>query len=355
MRTLKIISLLAALLLAACQPTPTATTRPAIDTPGVDGYTPEPALTATSTDTPMPSETPTAEPGRAIMVVPDNADDFYAGMLETWQAETTGLGYALEWTRQAALAAGDLTGLVKLVLVAPGAVTMEDLASLVAGAPQTQFVIFDLPGVNPGPNITFVGPHRYDQQGFIAGYVAALITDDWRVGVLSPTDTPAGQAASAGFLNGAVFYCGLCNPFYGPIVDYPLAAGRPSAASSAEWVAAAQELLDQAVTTIVLGPGVNDPALLALLAEKGIKLIGMQPMPQGLENTWAFSVLPDDSSVRGLLPAILAGEPGQQVDLLLGIREVNPALLTPGRQAHTEVFVADVLSGSIATGVENIP
>lgn len=355
MRTYQVLLLIICLALTACQPGPSGTGDPTGVTPGATQDAAQETPQVVSTDTPVPSLTPTLEPGKAIMVLPENASGYYASLFDTWQAETAAQGIELIWTRQASLTAEDVSDPVKLIVVAPGVLAPDVLMGLAGGAPQAHFVVFDQPGMSAGTNISTVGPLRYDQQAFIAGYVAAVITNDWRVGALSPTDTPAGQAASAAFLNGAVFFCGLCNPYFGPIVDYPLSAGRPAAAGSAEWVAAAQELLDQAVTTVFLGPGVNDPAVLALLRENGVKVIGVQPVIAELADLWVFSVLPDDRLARELLPAILSGGQGQAVDFPVGLQNINPSLLSPGRKAHTEAMIKDLLSGLIDTGVDSSP
>jgi len=62
------------------------------------------------------------------------------------------------------------------------------------------------------------------EQIFIAGYLAALITDDWRVGGLLPDVQYKNTAASTVFKNGVLYLCGRCIPVYGPIVNFPVTA-----------------------------------------------------------------------------------------------------------------------------------
>jgi hypothetical protein len=100
---------------------------------------------------------------------------------------------------------------------------------------------------------------------------------------------------------------------------------------------------------------VNDPQVVGLLVEKGVKLIGSQPMPAEAAQAWILSVLPGDHLARALLPSILSGAAGQAVDFPIEIVHINPALLSPGRQALAETILADMLSGFIDTGVESAP
>jgi hypothetical protein len=70
---------------------------------------------------------------------------------------------------------------------------------------------------------------RPDQLGFIAGVIAAMVSPDWRAGVISLSDTIDGRSARTGFLNGVNFFCGLCLPIHPPVYEYPLYFELPSA------------------------------------------------------------------------------------------------------------------------------
>ena len=170
--------------------------------------------------TPEATETPTPLPPRVLLLAPPGADQALAAELEA------GLGAPLELVglrleRLESLEPGALGIDLRLVVVLgpdPG------LAGLAAAAPQVQFLAIGIPGLPQTANLSVIGAEglRPDQEGFIAGVVAAITTADWRVGVLSTSDTPQGTAYRQGFLNGAVYFCGLCNQNFGPIMDYPV-------------------------------------------------------------------------------------------------------------------------------------
>ena len=113
------------------------------------------------------------------------------------------------------------------------------LAALAQAAPATQFLAITIPGVEPAANLTVIhdqeaGP---DRVGFLAGYLAAVATPEWRVGVISSNDSDQGIAQRQGFLNGAIFFCGLCRQTYPPFNTYPMFVEAPACSSPSEWLA----------------------------------------------------------------------------------------------------------------------
>jgi len=59
---------------------------------------------------------------------------------------------------------------------------------------------------------------------FIAGYLSAIISNDWRVGGLFPSEMINNTSMDQIFQNGVKFFCGRCLPVFGPIVNFPITA-----------------------------------------------------------------------------------------------------------------------------------
>jgi hypothetical protein len=329
-------------LLAGCSKTPatpTATLQPAI----VPTITPEPLPTVTATHTPAPL--------LAVLLAGPGADTAQAGILQTALNEIiTSAG--LRWQVRQQLTPADLTPAVHLVVALP---PDPGLAALAAAAPGTQFLAVGVPGLEPAANLSVVGAQgpRPDQQGFIAGYIAAMLTPDWRAGAITISDSAEGRAARSGFLNGAVFFCGLCNQSYPPFYDYPRYVELPANATAAEWQAAANHMIDYYVETVYVAPGAGDPAMLATLAAAGINLIGSGVPGEAIQPNWVLSFSSDPlAQVQVVLPQILAGQGGQNLPLPLEFAAINPELFSPGKQALAEQVLADLLAGYIDTGVD---
>ncbi len=322
-------------------------------TPAAPTATPEPAIVPTITPEPLPTVTATHTPAPllAVLLAGPGADTVQAGVLQTTLNEIiTAAG--LRWQVRQQLTPADLTPAVHLVVALP---PDPGLAALAAAAPGTQFLAVGVPGLEPAANLSIVGAQgpRPDQQGFIAGYIAAMLTPDWRAGAITISDSVEGRAARSGFLNGAVFFCGLCNQSYPPFYDYPRYVELPASATAAEWQAAANHMIDYYVETVYVAPGAGDVAMLATLSAAGVNLIGSGIPGEAIQANWVLSFSSDPlAQVQAVLPQILAGRGGQNLPLPLEFSQINPELLSPGKQALAEQVLADLLAGYIDTGVD---
>lgn len=321
-----------------------------ISTPGaLPAETDAPLVTSVATD--MPTATPTAPAGLVILLIPAEADEQQAATLQTMLAELAAQEGLRFETRQA-VQPGELDTSVRLVVVLAPDPGVQNLAS---ASPAIQFLAVGMPGLSAGSNISLIGAQggRPDRQGFLAGYLAALVTADWRVGVISRSDTPAGLAARKAFLNGAVFFCGLCRPAYPPFNQYPLFAELAVGAGQAEQQAAADALISSAVKTVYIVPGAGDDFLLQYLAQAGINLIAGVPTPAELQGQWVATLGFDlAAALRQAWPDLLAGKGGLEFEPPLTIENINPAILTTGRQRLVERTRAELEAGYIDTGVD---
>jgi hypothetical protein len=258
----------------------------------------------------------------------------------------------LEFQTATSLSPAELTPDLRLVAALP---PDPGLAALAAAAPRTQFLSIDIPGLPASANLSQIDTQaaRPDQQGFLAGYLASLVTADWRIGVISTGDDPAGKANRQGFLNGAVFYCGLCRPAYPPFVQYPVYEELITGAGAADQQAAADSLIAQGVTTVYVAPGAGDASLLEYLAGKGVNLIGGETPPEGVQNNWIATIQGDWlEGVRQAWKQALSGQPAGDTNLPLAITDRNETLFSLGRQRLAEQTRDDLATGLIDTGID---
>jgi hypothetical protein len=226
------------------------------------------------------------------------------------------------------------------------------VANLAAANPQAQFLAVGIPGVTVTSNLSQIGSdgERPDQQGFLAGYLSAVLTPDWRVGVISHSGSPEGKAAQNGFTNGVIFYCGLCRPSYPPFIQYPILVDL---AAVTDPQAAVDSLVSNAVKTVYVSPAANDQALLDTLAQAGLQIIGSgSPQPQIAEQWVAGLSMDEMGAVRQVWPRLLAGEGGLNLSTPLALVERNPALFSPGRQRLVDKMLTDLLAGYVDSGVD---
>jgi hypothetical protein len=344
------------LILAACRSSSSVTTAPGIEveiTPSAQSSPdPQTALPETTPTVPVPqTPTPTIASPLALLLAPQGSDDDLAhSLFSQLQAPLEQAG--LRWEMRPSLDTASLGTELRLVVALP---PDPGLPALAAAAPHAQFLAVGIPGLQPIANLSLLAAdgQRPDQQGFMAGVIAAIITPDWRVGVLGPADTPAARAARQGFLNGAIYFCGLCLPYHGPSVDYPVYLDLPVGASLAEIQAAVQNIKDLAVKTVYVVPGSFSSDLSNALAQAEIKVLGAEAPPPELVSHWVATIQTDPlPAVLQALPGLLAGQGGQTLPVTLGMAHVNADLFSPGRQERAQEILSDLLAGFIDTGVD---
>ena len=332
------------LLLSACGAV-IPTTKPTL--------TPFPTPTASVTPAPTLTPTPTPQPPMAVLLASSGADQAHVSRLQTTLNDII-LTAGLRWQVRQRLTENDLIPSLRLVVVVP---PDPGLSVLVASAPDTQFLAVGIPGLEAAPNLTSIGTDgdRPDQQGFIAGVIAAMLSDDWRVGVISLSDTVEGRSARTGFLNGVVYFCGLCRPAHPPFYEYPLYIELPSTASTAEWQEAANYMVDHAAVTVYVYPGAGDESMLSILATAKVNIISSGEPPRAARSSWVVSLTTDplpliQSQVKGLLDGSLSG--GQSLVVPIQFTQTNQLKLTPGKQRLAGQILSDLQAGYIDTGVD---
>jgi hypothetical protein len=264
----------------------------------------------------------------------------------------------LRWQVRPSLSQADLTSELRLVIALP---PDQGLANLANAAPETQFLAVGIP-ITATSNLSVIisGEARPDQQGFLAGVIAAMITPDWRVGVIAVAKTDgvaesaAGKAAENGFFNGATYFCGLCLQAYPPFYDYPLSIELKTEASSAEWQIAANYMVDHLAQTVYVVPGAGDKAMLETLVQSKVNVISEGPPAEELRSHWVASLRFADTLpfVLDLVPDLLNGKGGFNISVPLIITDVNADLFSPGRQRLAEEVMGDLLAGFVDTGVD---
>ncbi|MCJ7533765.1 MAG: hypothetical protein MUO64_22415 [Anaerolineales bacterium] len=315
------------------------------------------AGTATTfpTDTGVVAATPTQPPGRVILLA--SADALPSQVEQTQAALTTLTGQmGLLFESRPKLETQDLTPDVRLVVILPPAEeSVAQIPAWIAAASTAQFLVISIDNLPSAPNLHVLGPQgaRPDQQGFIAGYLAAVVTWDWRVGVITVSNTSAGKAAGQAFMNGVVYFCGLCRPSYPPFLQYPIYAEVSAGAGQNEWQPIAEMLIQNAVKTVYVAPGAGDETLLAYLAQAGVNLIGSQPGPQALRNQWVASIHADPIPlIQKLWPDLISGSAEAILPIPITFSEANPTLFSPGRQSYAQKTLDELLVGYIDSGVD---
>jgi len=314
----------------------------------------------TATPTLVPTVTPTATPTvpLAVLVVPADMDPAQSNLYQTTVydlAQASGYRFQVRNT----LTAADLDPSLKIAVVLP---PDPGILALAAAAPQTQFLAVNLPEVTPGGNVSVIGSqNRPDLVGFLFGNISAMITsnteDDYRIGMILPQGDPNAQIAFAAFKKGMEYFCGSCpqqfyyQNIYGDLL-YPQSVEIPADEKLELYPAYGNLLAEKKVAMVYVYPTIATNELLATIGTNGIPSIGdVTPNPRPLY--WTASLQPDVAkAIQAAWPDLLAGRGGLTFNPPFALTDIDPNLLTPGKQQLAEQVLADLLAGRINTGLQ---
>ncbi len=320
-----IVLLILVLLISACVKDNPAeeTQEPVILTPPVE-------VTSTS----IPTVT---LPDKVILLLPAGSDLVGDDALKDALFSLVNVA-GLEMIIKESLTMEELDRSVKVVFTKAGIPNLMELVNVRSGI---QFVSLDGTELTPMPNLSVPANGDLDlqRQAFMAGYLASVITPDYRVGVLASNNDRFGEIATESFFVGAQYFCGLCNSRFGPIEYYPKVAYVADAASVNSWQPAVDLLLSKAVKTVFVQDELISSELLAYLFQNGLQVISpISNTGVVSSNEWllslAFNPMP---GIIEVWPDLLAGRGGftleNQIELVLqGGADISEGRLNLFRQ-----------------------
>jgi hypothetical protein len=322
------------LLLAACgpkaTPTPAATLPPATNTP-----------------------VPTPVSPLAILILPADAPDALSKQYQTAVydlAQSSGYRFQVRNALTPQQAASE-PGLKVVVAVPPD----PGLAGLAAVAPGVQFLSVGIPGVQAGGSISTIGGSDSTSRDapFLAGYIAAMVAQDYRTGMVAEKDAAETPGIELAYENGNGFYCGLCRPVAPPYYGYPLEVEMPADTTGNAAAAYGDYLVDHNAAVVYIAPNAAEESLINGLASRGVLLIGEESPPENAKSSWIATIQPDWlSAIKDAWPKLVAGKGGFSQPSPLALADVNPDLLSPGKQRLAEETLNGLADGQIGTSVQ---
>lgn len=313
------------------------------------GKAPEPTAAPTDTAIPLPSVPPTDSTPLAVLLMPADMDKATS---DAYQTEVYNLtqGSGMRFQVRNSMSPQEIDpGLKIVVALAPD----PGIAALAAAAPQVQFLAIDILGVAAGSNVSALATSgQVEIPAFVAGYTAAMVTDDYHIGMLLPRGNGSANAAAAAFANGMAYYCGLCQPFYYLPYNFPQFQDIPAEEPQSHYPAYADVLIVQhKVNTIYLYPDIVARELTEYLSTTGTYMIGTT-VPNPKPGTWIMTIQPDEvKAIHAAWADLVAGKGGQNVQSPLGLADLDPTVVSPGKQRLIQQVLDDLQAGRISTGV----
>jgi hypothetical protein len=312
---------------------------------------PDATPTPIPSDTPIPAPTftPTPSTPLAILVMPSDLDPTLYDQYQTTVYDLAqGAGFRFQVRNS--LSELDLEPGLRVVIALPPD-PGPGIAALAAAAPQAQFLAINIPGVNAGGNVSVLANNAQTNiVAFMAGYIGAMITDDYRIGMIYPDGNAEALNALNAYTNGKTYFCGTCRPFYLLPYEFPQAIAVPESEPPENYGGYAVYLVQQReVDFIYVYPDLATPDLLAYIGSSaGAVQVGSDPQgPPPIY--WAASLSPDTiGAIQEAWPNLISGQGGQAVQSPLKLTDVDESLLSPAKQAEAEQVLADLLAGRIS-------
>jgi hypothetical protein len=304
--------------------------------------------TAVPTNTAMPTATiiPTPSTPLAILVVPADMDKTTSDLYQKTVydlAQQSGFRFQVRNTLTPADVADPTLKVVIVLPPDPG------VATLAPSAPGVQFLAVNIPNLSPGGNLSVLaGDSQVELPAFLAGYVAAMVSDEYHIGMIIPKDDPDGQRAFNAFNNGMIYYCGLCRTFYVSTITYPTYVEVPKDEDPNRYGGYASVLINERkVYAIYVYPSLATADFLSYIGTQGVMLIGTS-MPDPRPGGWVMTITPDTiKAIQSSWPNLIAGQGGVNVQSPLGIADADPSILTPGKQRLAQDVLDGLLAGRI--------
>lgn len=315
------------------------------------GGTSEPTATsvplATETSAPLPPEqTATPVIPLAVLVMPPTLDPESSNLYQKTVYDLTQASGMRFQVRNTLTPAELEPGLQIVIALAPD----PGIAALATAAPNVQFLAINIPEITPAGNISVLGGNSQSNiAAFLAGYTASLITDDYRIGMMMPRDNADAISAFNAYVNGMRFYCGACRPIYFYSWAFPQYVDIPAEEDPNNYDAYSDILMLQyKVRTIYLYPDIATQDLVTYIGTTGALMIGTQT-PEQLPAGWVMTIQPDVvKAIQNAWPQLISGQGGVTVQSPLGLGDIDPSLLSPGKQRLVEQTLQELQAGLIA-------
>jgi len=151
------------------------------------------------------------------------------------------------------------------------------------------------------------------------------------------------------YADGMKFYCGICRPLYFFPGAFPQFIEIGAEEDKANYNAYADILILQyKVNTIYLHPDIATADLTTYIGTTGVSMIGTV-LPEQRPAGWVMTIQPDViKAIQNAWPELINGRGGITVQSPLGLGDIDPSLLSPGKQRLVEQTLADLQAGLIS-------
>ena len=324
--------------ITACQPEFTETPRPIAET-----TEPAPAIEEFSTTV---APTPTEALSSVILLTSPESDPGSASQIQA------ALNQMISEEEPVSLVQGHLspemiTPAVKIVIGVGPNLNMVDLAK---ANPDVSFVVVDDPAALPSGNLSVIGDPVIERQHqfFMAGYLSALISEDYKAAALIPLNDEDSNAMIESFMVGAEFYCGVCNPLHPPYNDFPYWQMLSVENLTSGFEPVIDSLVNYGVEVFFIPDVLVSSELLSYVASFGLKVVS-DGEPDMARNNWVGTVTVNKGeALIELWPQIISKSEGVKVPGGILLTDTDAGQVSEGRSRLFDEMAADLQAGLVS-------
>ena len=305
----------------------------------------------TATNVPTPTSTPV--PAAVILVAPDaESEPAIAAIQSVLEGRARDSELRFDRILPEAVSEDIPESIALVVVYRPNQQLIERLNSTGVEPDQVVAVAPTQPASTEG--VVTIGPDgmNTDQAAFLAGYTAAVLSENYRVAVVSAQGiSPEGAADS--FISGARYYCGLCRAAYPPFADYPASIRLDGSPESGDTASVIQRLQDLAIRSVYLAPDLEQSPLGSALAETNMNVLAQRRPNDFPEERWLAAIRPaPELAIEEQWNALLTGAAPAQISMPLLVTDRNNRQFTDARYRVVQEVLDELVAGYIGTRVD---
>jgi len=271
----------------------------------------------------QPTNIPTQAPNRVILVSPGDITPEELAEAQSFISQLAA-GSNLVFETRETISSNEITPDVKIAIFLE---QPDNLGSLAASAPGTQFVAISDQDWNPPANGSIIRL-KNDYVAFLSGYLSAMIAPNFRAGALLVSEQTSFNQA---YTNGVSYYCGICAALVFPLNTYPVVTLQPAASPPANWQAAFNEINQNKVNVLFLPREIVSAELGAFLATQDVAIIGNGPPPVELSEKWVATVKSDGmGALQEIWTDLVGGIGGKTINANITFSDINYVSVTDG-------------------------
>jgi len=272
----------------------------------------------TVTDLPdfTPTPAPTLAPDRAVLAASAGISQAEIANAQTFIASLAA-EYGLEFETRDTIISNEITPDVKIIIFLE---QPDNLGSLAASAPDTQFVAISSQEWNPPANGNVIRINN-DHAAFLAGYLGAMLAPNFRAGALQVSEAVTFNQA---FNHGVSYYCGICAAQVYPLNTYPVTSQQPAGSLPVNWQTAFNEINTNKVNVLFLPEEAITPEFGTFLAGQDVAIISNASPVEEIQSKWAATIKADGlTALREMWPDLINGIGGKIINAGLRLTDLN--------------------------------